>query len=375
MQRGVEMLLVLDESLLDNINNVEQRDDVVSALEEVALSFSKGVHLVFATRRILDSFRNCDLLSITTKKVFQKLYEKNAQLGIYRGFFSRQLKIVVSDVNIFTEEQGDVKFICVSTKFIRQKLFLTSLPLFLTENIIDSRFYKLLAQVYLVRSRASVKLVYCPRGGGGSQIYNEYFSIQEEQNYLCLCIADSDVKFPRGHLGDTAQRLCEVENPDMLLCETAILEVREIENLLPIPALSLVVDGTAERRCFLNNLETMIARKKGYEFFIDFKRGLSLKSIYEAEDDNYQNYWNSLPTEIGINTPCVAQQHCNDVDNCHCGVPGFGNQTLENTLEKLSNMTPHKFSEMINDELLCEYLRLGQIISAWFCAPSVPMRI
>ena len=91
--------------------------------------------------------------------------------------------------------------------------------------------------MYLATQYLGSVILHCERrGGGGQTTAAEFATIQNSKNRLCLCITDSDKRYPGADLGDTAKAVQQVRDAGQHLCELLHLEVRAIENLLPLAA-------------------------------------------------------------------------------------------------------------------------------------------
>ena len=113
----------------------------------------------------------------------------------------------------------------------------------LAENEDDISFYKMLGQFYVRESKiGKIKIDFEPRNGGGSTTYGVLQRIIEEKNRMCLCIVDSDKKYGNAEPRETMQKVKEIANRNMQdYFEVILLDVHEIENLIPINVLEQII--------------------------------------------------------------------------------------------------------------------------------------
>lgn len=221
------------------------------------------------------------------------------------------------------------------------------------------------------------------RGGGGSTTVNEYENIQKAKKRLCLCIVDSDKLAPNDNLGKTAKKVQNKDDPNCLTTELVILDIREIENLIPNSILSEVCSGDRARSEALSIIEKSYI--SNIRKFLDIKKGTFFETILNESSDQVQNFWqDALSKNPDISThidrQCQENWKCKNPNNkesckksCYISL-GFGEGILENTLEWLGldeNQSPQRIAEiakMIDPSLQQDWDKIGQIMIDWCCA-------
>jgi hypothetical protein len=368
------MLIILDDSLIDGLGKPNTHENIISVIQDAANAYRKGTHFLFASNRSLNFLRKYALLSSIDRGIYNGLYNQSPQLGSLL-LLPLHFCIVAEEGEISKSTNGNIETVIVPVNSLSNKRFLGSPPVFLAENLMDIKLYKRIAEFYLHKSKLGNLRIECSsRGGGGSTISREFKAIQTEKEYLCLCISESDKTFPNDSYGGTARDLLKAGDKRNYFAEIIVLDQREIENLLPKPLISLIINGSPEREKSFIFLNRITKDANGAAYFLDYKRGFCIRSIIEAKKGGYSLFWKSCLLSMNEQRQCLVINSCPDQNNCDCNImPGFGKNLLENSLRELDQITNHKLAEMIEPDIEEEYLRLGKIITAWFCAPSNPI--
>lgn len=224
------MLLVLDSSLIAGISN---NSSVIDALDLIAHSRRLGKHIVFGKREVIKFLATCNLLSNTARAVYRKLYEDLPTTYSYLSEIHLLVEIVLEDV-LELVDRGNSKVIRASVKYFSNLSILAETVL-LSENHDDLIFYKRLASAYLKwKNIGNIYIQYEPRSGGGQTTFRDFETLQSSKQRFCLCILDSDKKAPKLDIGDTAKAALKINDSNQPLCDLCVLNVREIENLVPV---------------------------------------------------------------------------------------------------------------------------------------------
>ena len=373
------MLFVIDKSLIDALKlDNNDKADIVDALENIARARREGKHLIFASRNNLKVLKEYPLLSDTARRVFNKLYNQLPQMDVYRQHFIRRVEIVAEDVfEIFSE--GNHKVIRISAKNLRDFSFVMDSVL-LAENQDDIKFYKKLTQTYLHWSGLGHIKISCEsRGGGGQNTVNEFKEIIDQKNRLCLCIVDSDRKFPNSNLGSTASSVQKIVDENQSpLAELFILDQRELENILPTRLLEETVNNDPNRMngvLFLEELEK--SNFSDARHYLDIKKGLKLgKVLNQPNGSLFANYWTQVANcmqnkAFNISQKCRTNHNCHDETGCTCIVAvGLGDSILTDVITTLERNSSQKIGEMVREPLKTTWGHIGEILIAWCCGGS-----
>ncbi len=390
------MLFFIDESLANALDseNPEAKASK-NAIKLIAHSYREGNHLIYAKRETLKKIIN----SISDREdigVYMKILENLPQMKRYPDLFIRYIK-VVADSNVLEIEDGNgkQKIIKISASYV--KMLLVSKTELLGENRTDTLLYEIIAKVYLYWHRKEfkipIKLLCEVRGGGGSTIAIEYGAIQKARARLCLCIADSDREFPddKYKKGGTAKKLIDIDDKLEPLCEILILDVREIENLIPISIYREVVQDENQKKTItiLEKLESSNPSTiRNARKYLDIKKGLKLWRLLPNPPSNlgkqlpskeFLAYWEPVLGALGIQfvvCTLTSKEQCNeainkDKDKCQCiAINGLGEGILKGekgAIVVLEGKIERKEPVEVCESLKKDWETIGEMIISWCC--------
>ena len=152
-----------------------------------------------------------------------------------------------------------------------------------------------------------------------------------------------------------------------------IINVQEIENLIPTKLFEDIVKGNEERRSFVNWINVLEKREFQSRLFIDVKKGFSLKKMINNEKVTNKpeaiKYWgNVFKSELNS---CEVFQSGTCIDApCRCVIiSGMGDPLPEviDNIEKLSSQKLEETSRS-NPEINEKWEELSEKFLYWFCA-------
>lgn len=362
------MLLVLKNCLIDKI-----KDDVnvVNALNLIAHSRRSGNHVVLGERKVIKHLAECEYLSEQSRSIYMKIYN---QLPITREY----TKNIYLSVEIFSGskliviEEGKFKIIRLPVYYFTNLSILCKTVL-LFEDINDSAIYKLILDYYLNNHNLeNIKIDYEPRAGGGQNTHKVFSEIQKLEERFCLSILDSDRKAPKLGMGNTAKSVLNINDLKKPLCDIFILNLREVENLIPTLMYKEVFESDRNKKEAINFLEALDnSESRETRKYLDLKQGLTLEKIFKENiEGEFRKYWTTFITVFHpkIFEKCLNKGECLETNSCYCYVTkGFGQNILKE-IEKTYN--DKNVYHMISDELALEWNEIGSIITAWCCASS-----
>lgn len=375
------MLFVIDSSIGKMLENESKpNDDVISAIEHIARARREGKHLVFAERKTMNALRKCSLLSDLARRVYNRIYQRLPQQGIYLKTLVRRVEVVAAEGVLEVVTQGQCQVIRVSASYFRD-FSLVDETIFLCENIKDVAFYKKMAGAYLAESVGGRIVIRCePRGGGGQTTADQYQSIQSRKNRFCLCILDSDKEAPNAKLGGTVKAVRKVDDPKQCLCEWAHLNVREIENLIPTQMYRTALTANDPLMKTIELLEQLEASSvPDSRRYLELKKGIKLGRVRLAPTDTqFYKYWTPTLSAIASELPSISDDcwqttgHCTNKKDCKCIVmPGLGPKILDTVIKKvIIPKSNDEIAQMVCPSLKAEWIRLGEMITAWCCGSS-----
>ncbi|MBD2293004.1 hypothetical protein H6G06_05780 [Anabaena sphaerica FACHB-251] len=381
------MLIRIDSSVINNENQSSLAQDTVTALELLALTRREGKHILIGDRNTLQKISKCTDLSKSTREIYQKLLDKYEYFKLYLSAVTKYIEVTNSCTEPQLFNYSGKQVIKVPPKFFNDSVKIQP-TILLCENNNDATFYEIIAKVYCVWNNIPVILKYSPRGAGGSTIGDEYTRIQQARENICLCIADSDRIAPNGEIGGTAKII--KDDPKYLLRESIILDLHEIENLIPKSILDNLCSANNSYRqkslAILEAIET--SSVKDLQKFLDIKNGTRLEKIVRAKNSDIKDYWKERLPEIPdisnrIDSWCHNNWSCSKKEkeqkekkekciNCPISF-GFGDNILEDAINELNQKEPKHIANIIDKDMRQEWEKVGEVILNWCCATS-PIR-
>ncbi len=377
------MLFVIDESLANALDGESGsvKNSAIEAISLIAQAHREGNHLIYAERITLDKIMSySSLFGPRTVRIYEKILDNLPTQRSYFNAISRYIE-VVADANVLEVRDERIKERCIkvirlSSSYIR--IPLVSKTKILGENETDIKFYEKIAQTYLSWNRlGNIKLSYLSHGGGGDTTATAYKTIQETKEQLCLCIADSDREFPDDKEGVTAKKLIDIDVKfQSPLCKLLILDVREIENLIPISIYKKAVCHKEQKETItiLEKLESStIPNIRNARKYLDIKKGLKLWRFFHASSSKeFLAYWKSVLVELKIQFVCTlptSEEQCNgDKDKCQCiAINGLGSQILGEVIKALAEKIKRREEIVVCKSLEEEWKNIGEMIISWCC--------
>lgn len=251
-------------------NNFEFR-----ALKDLAAAVSHGNHIVYV-ECLNDKEVRSVLSSLMGNVDVELLRMTNGQDA---GALKSKLRWKV-EVSVRESTRQDGTIIYLNPRTVD---FDFSVQTFLvTENLSDTPFYKILSDYY--KQQINLKLVntkYEYYSGGGVCLSEVLEKDAKNGSHLCLAIADSDKHYPTCKYGDTSQKAMDlIKELKPFNCALYVLQVQEIENLIPEKILKIHSQYTAK-------FDAVFSAE--WQFF-DIKKGITCKALW---NESYASYWRS----------------------------------------------------------------------------------
>lgn len=368
------MLFVIDESVADVLEaQGDPSEELIEALQLLASAYRRGSHLITASRSTLMILKDCPHLSRIDQSAYLKMLNDLPGTGVYSKFIRKVIVVAQSGV-LDSYMSGQCLVIRISAGHVSNHHIVFE-TVFLSENLTDLYLYEMIAKVYQVLARiGTITLRYDPVGGGGSTTAEQYQAYQSAKNRLCLCIADSDRKYPHARRGGTCRELEDVDDPNLPLCELVCLNVQEAENLISNRMYHEALCSNPDQMRTVAELERLDASPRAdSRHYLDLKEGIRLlEIIHPNADPQFAAYWSSVFAQLGHRTDrCWLNADCDSKDDCQCVVGRLGRTVLETVIEQvLRKNSIHKLAEMLDDLVAPEWVRLGELITAWLCGRS-----
>lgn len=312
--------------------------------------------------------------------MFKSMLNSFSMSGIYLKEYGLRLRIVSHgeeiSASVVNEEGRIITIIEVPAKKIHATNILNRVVL-LSENHRDTEFYRIMAiAVAQEENIGNVNIQFDPNGGGGRTTSDEYSYIQSQNERICLCIVDSDAKYPGSRPGDTAKAVLSLDDPSRPLSRIVITTSMEIENLIPTIVIKDYLGDKNPLRVALDVYEKI--NENGFttaRLHVDVKNGLRLRELIDKpENSPYYAYWKPvaeaiLETEVNPGV-CHVDASC-DRRSCTCVViPHLGSNILEQTLPIMRTYLGRQFVQWLDDVMVDEWKRVGRLVIDWCCGSS-----
>ena len=252
------MIFELTDSLI-NERVIESKTHRQS-LHNLFLGYEEGNLILSMSPDLLD-FLGGGLDDTLSKRVINRL--QNSVLAHYDVLW--QTKVVLENPDLDKHE--------LSIDFF-QKSSAIQPPILLCENLDDTRFYFALCEKYVGNDIINTKN---GQGGGGSSIADSLEKIVNSKDKFCLCIVDSDVKYPGCGDGGTYVAILNKNLERHPSYEVFKLSVHEVENLIPISIISKYIKDK-KNRVFSKRLMEVDNNGDILKYY-DIKAGVKLSAI------------------------------------------------------------------------------------------------
>jgi len=261
------MVFELTDTLISDIVNDDY--EIRMALSNLFYGYEEGTLLLSASPELLEY-----LYGVFDEQRIHRIinYLKKKALVEYDVLW--QTKVVLKNADLSCHE--------VPISFF-SKTSAIQPPYLLCENLRDTKFFIQLCKEYFYDKYINTKNTI---GGGGSGVADCLESIVNRNDSFCLCIVDSDIKYPGAVDGGTYKAICEKH-----LCPNSTyyiykLGAHEIENLIPINYICQNIKDK-EARKFAKRLKD-IDNNGDVLLFYDIKDGIQRKSI--DADTKYKQF-------------------------------------------------------------------------------------
>jgi len=184
---------------------------------------------------------------------------------------------------------------------------------------------------------------------------------------------DNDKKHPKGPLGNTSKAFGKEKfnNTGMV----KILDVHEIESLIPLETLEASVTNNANRNKTISFLKSSILNDEKIKFYFDHKKGLDLKIALEL-DKLHGPFW--IPLLKSSND--IDKSDCLDEGKCVCKescmkVEGLGDNVLTKSIEYIQKGNLQIYTPQLPPILESHWIEIGKLLFSWCCGPSKKARL
>ncbi len=356
------MIIELDKSLKNIQSDLTDEHPLAIALDIIANANREGCHVVFSDRDVADHLLSIGAaLSGRTKQALKHIYNRATQLAEFAEI--AYVKLLVGDFSEISHEKiGNQRLIKVPANSINSALL--QKPYLLVENLDDAIFYRFITEQLNDELNSLGTVAFEPYNGGGNTTGDVYDHIKGTAERLCLCIVDSDRRFPGASPGETASK---VEASDRIrpsaLAESYVLPVCSIENLIPFDFLRKVFQGD---KTITERLDVYEAHHRDEIWpFVQLKKDIRCADLCD-ERRAFSIFWTERLGCTELISKCVSTQQCEKRDKCATTIlPPVSHSPLDAVLSGLDSMTLKATTPL--PSVKAAWVLIARLISAWCC--------
>jgi|WetSurMetagenome_2_1015567.scaffolds.fasta_scaffold03112_6 hypothetical protein len=360
----------------DFITEIESNNNsAISALELLSIGRRYGKIILTASREALNYLRECVYVTENTRAVFLHLFENYPINAIILDKVTFYVKVTALRNQMEVIESETSSVLEMSFSYI-QDLDIVNGTMVIAENQSEINFYNIISQCYRQNNDMEfLQVLYQPQMGGGHTIATVYNNYQKNKKHFCLCIADSDKKYPESDIGATLKALNKVDDPNNYLCKIIGLEVREVENLIPLDILQKACEQDINHSSGFASISRVVTTiGSHYLLFLDIKDGLTKKKYYTSKDVNYKRFINTVLVDTGLHSESFLNEllmsNIDTLDDTPL-IHGLGSTILERSITEINEFRNSKdLKNNLLPEQSDEWTRIGEIFTNWTCSAS-----
>ncbi|HCH4197379.1 TPA: hypothetical protein NKW06_003673 [Vibrio parahaemolyticus] len=327
------MILELCDSIVSDLEAITS--DELDALTDIALKRANGTHTIVGKRSTVILLAKMDRLGKHIQSHYTKIYGELSTIG---SLPSRMTSRFILTRDVLDVEVSD----CEGVTYFKVPLMryfeygLDNKNKLISEHNNDVRFFVGTVRSYAKLYKIKPQNIYAkPVSGGGNSTYETVASHINDREGFTVCILDSDYDSPSAELGNTAKQVLELDIP-LQYVKPVINTYRETENIIPFGIIEEVIGNNVpniQTLSKLRTISTLTVNDTNPIRFVDFKKGIKLKSMYQDCPD-ISSYWREVFEQSGIKTPCRSSSSCSRIRDCSCQlVQGLGTDLLRHCAE------------------------------------------
>jgi hypothetical protein len=365
------MLVFLSAELEQCIAQRNLSDNQIAGLEQIARSARTGKHLILGHMNVLESLGSFDRLGEISRAYYKASANRSVQQFSVFDHAEIYVKVGIQENGITANLIDGKTCIVIPLEQFNSHNFSNATTLLL-ERESDHQFLKCVWDKYLLDNfLQNVNVVYEVDDGPGGNTVNKYSRLQEACDRLCLCILDSDRLYPGGPCSRTAQDVANSDRSDIHTIRYQILEVHEMENLIPMSVLHVVADAMGgSPHSFAHRLLRALGRladngKPEVYLHWDSKKGIICNGL---SDEGSRAFWKGHYEEIKN----IFPKQCNRID---CNSSSCERLLIPAWPFPAEALSAAKFHQnhftLPRDELLSGiWIRLGRQLFSWGMADT-----
>ena len=276
------MLFVLNEDLAGLV--MDNNQEATRVVNDLCVAVRYGFHSFFADRKVLDSLIKCENLHKESRGIVNHLLSSYSfSFGIRNNV---QLLIELNNERQITvDNTGGKTQIGLPISTIKDNSLFQQTELLL-ENIVEKDLYVQMAKYYCSKvkigfpARTNLRVIH-----GGGNTTDIVFKKELSEKRSCLCICDSDSKYPGCELGETAKKVVGIDTSQWPMCKViTTAPYREIENLIPYQRLVSLTKHNGDIKKAVMDYNRIIHQDHTHYRHIDIKEGITIGSWYKSKN-------------------------------------------------------------------------------------------
>ncbi len=363
LMKGIisKMIFEIHKSCLQLL--AEEDPDVCSMLNSLATNRRKELNIIIADRDVLDYLKNCTLLEVNARRLFDYLRRKIHE--------TKELKKVVSRYYTIIANNGikcDNSHI-ITVSDILKKEFLSKTQL-IVEDLTDFKFYHYIGLYFASKNRINCHLSFDMAPGGGQNSAGLFDGLIKQENRLLLGIFDGDQKYPSDTIGGTLKAVLEkIDSKDRKFFECISLAeqgVHEAENLIPLKLIEKIYDSREiNAQNTIKFLNRLYEERSNLYFYFDMKEGIY--RVDKTYTDEYNACWKDCVESFKV-SETLKSLHISKVIISRCDL-------LKKVIEYLPDMSLGNCDDLIfifensvkNTFIDSKWTEIGKEIFTWGC--------
>lgn len=197
------MLIELSNDVGSIVSATALEPNAIDGLEHLLCCHREGRHVVAVSHMVARALADCRELSSRARGTAAHLYRTASELlGLRNQVRSR---MIVDTGLLGPSVESSVPLVLRTTLSWWADTAHSRECILLTENLDDALVYERLAEAVMRRRKMFCRMSVRRQGGGGTTIAKELSEIVR-RGEICVCVVDSDRRYPGGGLGAVASQ-------------------------------------------------------------------------------------------------------------------------------------------------------------------------
>jgi len=245
--------------------------------------------------------------------------------------------------------------------------------LLVCENDRDCDFYQFVGDWYVKRNKVNACIGFEAEGSGGCEEAKNKIHKHLMKNQFCLCILDSDIRYPGDNINDKSLK-CHKTYKNRDDCRCIILDVRELENLIPLNYIDEITKEHPDYQQPVNqdyvrhfNFLRDSNRHQDILPYFDYKEGIRKNINYKGSSE-FQAFsklcWEQNPE---LSTGLSYQEYEDSISEGDRMYLPLARKIHAHTIDYINK---HKVAGTLKDPVLlpfqeAEWKRIGKELATW----------